>query len=349
MKNRWTLLLFLVFALLIQVLGADYYKALGLNRGASDDQVKRAYRKLALKYHPDKNKGDPEAAKKFAEIGNAYEVLSDSEKRRIYDRHGEEGVKQHAAQGGSGGGGQHDMFSQFFGGGFGFGMGQQDEEPETPKGDSIIVDLEVSVKDLYLGKNLKVARDKNVIKPAKGKRKCNCKNRMVTRQVGPGMFQQYAQQECEECPNVKLTRESDTLTVEVEPGMPDGFEILFFEEGEPIVDGDPGDLKFKIKTAPDQKFQREGNNLYLTYFIDLIDALVGFEHEFEHFDGHPVTLFNKGITIPGQVVTMKGEGMPVHNTHKQFGDLIITYQINFPKKLSESQKQQAKTLLTGTF
>ena len=111
---------------------ADYYKTLGLSRGASDDQIKRAYRKLALKYHPDKNKGDQEAASKFAEIGNAYEVLSDKEKRQIYDRHGEDGVKQHAAQGGrGGGGGAHDMFSQFFGGGFG-GKGRRPLSTRTP-------------------------------------------------------------------------------------------------------------------------------------------------------------------------------------------------------------------------
>eukprot|EP00227_Mantoniella_beaufortii_P010172 CAMPEP_0197588392 /NCGR_PEP_ID=MMETSP1326-20131121/9692_1 /TAXON_ID=1155430 /ORGANISM="Genus nov. species nov., Strain RCC2288" /LENGTH=120 /DNA_ID=CAMNT_0043153217 /DNA_START=102 /DNA_END=460 /DNA_ORIENTATION=- len=111
-----------LLALALQVLGAqDYYKTLGLNRGASEDQIKRSYRKLALKYHPDKNQGNAEAANKFAELGNAYGVLSDADKRQVYDRHGEEGVKQHEAQGGRGGGGgsQQDIFSQFFGGGFG--------------------------------------------------------------------------------------------------------------------------------------------------------------------------------------------------------------------------------------
>jgi len=345
---RWALALVLIMMLVLQVTCVEYYKALGLNRGASDDQIKRAYRKLALKYHPDKNKDDPEAAKKFADIGNAYEVLSDKEKRRIYDRHGEDGLKQHQQQGG--GGGHQDIFSQFFGGGFGFGgTGGQEEEPETPKGDTVVVDLELSVKDLYLGKYLKVIRDKNVIKPAKGTRKCNCKNRMVTRQVGPGMFQQYAQQECEECPNVKFARETDTLTVEVEPGMPDGHEVLFFEEGEPIVDGDPGDLRFKVKTAKDDKFMRDGNNLYMTHNIDLVDSLIGFNHEFVHFDGRHISLSSSGITVPGQVVTIKGEGMPVYNAHKTFGDLVITYQITFPKQLSQAQKQQAKALLKGTF
>ena len=189
----------LLLALTAVASAADYYKTLGLNRGASDDQIKRAYRKLALKYHPDKNPGNEEAARKFADIGNAYEVLSDAEKRQIYDRHGEEGVKQHAAQGGHGGGGfgGGDIFSQFFGHGFG-GFGGGPQEPETPKGDSLVIDLDVSIRDLYLGRIIRVARDKDVIKPAKGTRKCNCKQRTVTRQIGPGMYQQFAKEECEE-------------------------------------------------------------------------------------------------------------------------------------------------------
>jgi len=84
---------------------------------------------------------------------------------------------------------------------------------------------------------------------ARGKRKCNCKQRMVTRQVGPGMFQQYAKEECEQCDNVKMSRDFSTLNVEIDPGMPDGHELLFFEEGEPVIDGDPGDLRMRIKTV----------------------------------------------------------------------------------------------------
>lgn len=276
-------------------------------------------------------------------------MLSDKEKRQIYDRHGEEGVKQHAAQGGrGGGGGQQDLFSQFFGGGFG-GFGGQEPEEETPKGDSFTIDLEVSTKDLYLGKVLKVGRDKDVIKPAKGKRKCNCKQRMVTRQLGPGMFQQYAKEECEECNNVKMAREFDVLSVEIEPGMPDGHELLFFEEGEPVIDGEPGDLRMKIKTATDETFRRDGNDLYMTYYIDLVDALTGFSKEFVHFDGHKVKLERTGITIPGQVQTIAKEGMPLYNAHKKFGNLIITYQVKFPKALNENQKEQVKKLFAGTF
>ena len=327
----------LLLALTAVASAADYYKTLGLNRGASDDQIKRAYRKLALKYHPDKNPGNDEAASKFADIGNAYEVLSDAEKRQIYDRHGEEGVKQHAQQGGRGGGG-----------GFG-GFGGGSEEPETPKGDSFVIDLDVSIRDLYLGRVIRVARDKSVIKPAKGKRKCNCKQRMVTKQIGPGMFQQYAKEECEECPNVKLGRESETIAIEIEPGAPDGHEMLFFEEGEPIVDGEPGDLRVRVRTAKDDRFERHGNDLHMTFRVDLVEALAGFDKAFTHFDGREVRVKRDGITTPGLVETIAKEGMPVHNQHKKFGNLVVTYEVDFPKKLTEKQKGEVKKLFAGTF
>ena len=351
LRARFALFLLIALALVGHAAAAaDYYKTLGLTRGASDDQIKRAYRKLALKYHPDKNPGDEKAANQFAEIGNAYEVLSDSEKRRIYDRHGEEGVKQHAQQGNAGGGGfgGNDIFSQFFGGGFG-GFGGEPQEPETPKGDSVTVDLEVTIRDLYLGKVLNVARDKNVIVPAKGKRKCNCKQRMVTKQIGPGMFQQYAKEECEECPNVKLARESGFLRAEIDPGVPDGHELLFFEEGEPLVDGEPGDLRMRIKTSRDDTFRRDGNDLHMTWRITLVDALVGFDQTFTHFDGRAVALRREGVTTPGLVARVRGEGMPVHNAHKKHGDLIVTYQVDFPTKLDDATREQVKRLFEGAF
>lgn len=134
--------------------GKSYYDILQVSKGASEEQIKRAYRKLALKYHPDKNQGNQEANKKFAEISNAYEVLSDNERRSIYDRYGEEGLKQHAANGGGGGGGMgmnfQDIFSSFFGG------GPMEEEERIVKGDDVIVELDATLEDLYMGGSLKV-------------------------------------------------------------------------------------------------------------------------------------------------------------------------------------------------
>lgn len=137
----------------------NYYDVLEVSKSASEDQIKRAYRKLALKFHPDKNPGNEEATKKFSEISNAYEVLSNQQTRDIYDRHGEEGVKK-AGQGGGGGANfASDIFSNFFGGsGFGFNRFDDEESGEgsIPKGHDVYVDLFVSLEDLYIGKTLRV-------------------------------------------------------------------------------------------------------------------------------------------------------------------------------------------------
>ncbi|CAF2113604.1 unnamed protein product, partial [Brassica napus] len=352
--------------------GKSYYDVLQVPKGASDEQIKRAYRKLALKYHPDKNQGNEEATRKFAEINNAYEVLSDEEKREVYNRYGEEGLKQHAANGGRGGGGgmnMQDIFSQFFGGG-----GSMEEEEKVVKGDDVIVELEATLEDLYMGGSMKVWREKNVIKPAPGKRNCNCRDEVYHRQIGPGMFQQMTEQVCDKCPNVKFEREGYFVTVDIEKGMKDGEEVSFYEDGEPILDGDPGDLKFRIKTAPHARFRRDGNDLHMNVNITLVEALVGFEKSFKHLDEHEVDISSKvtltfstislefdlddlmancglniicvkqGITKPKEVKKFKGEGMPLHYSTKK-GSLFVTFEVLFPSSLTEDQKKKIKEVL----
>ncbi|KAF4364532.1 dnaJ protein ERDJ3B [Cannabis sativa] len=345
MARRSSKLLFLFCALcyvLAVIAGKSYYDILQVPKGASDDQIKRAYRKLALKYHPDKNPGNEEANKRFAEINNAYEVLSDSEKRGIYDRYGEEGLKQHAASGGGRGGGMgvniNDIFSNFFGGG-----GGGEEEDRVVKGDDVIVDLEATLEDLYMGGSLKVWREKNVIKPAPGKRRCNCRNEVYHRQIGPGMFQQMTEQVCEQCQNVKFEREGYFVTVDIEKGMQDGQEVLFYEDGEPIIDGEAGDLKFRIHTAKHDRFKRVGNDLHATVTITLVQALVGFEKTLKHLDDHLVNISSKGITKPKEVRKFKGEGMPLHFSTKK-GDLFVTFEVLFPTSLTEDQKTKIKEI-----
>lgn len=336
---KFLLLVCVLSSLTLSVLaGKSYYDILQIAKGSTEDQIKRAYRKLALKYHPDKNQGNEEANKKFAEINNAYEVLSDRDKRNIYDRYGEEGLKQHAAQGGGGRGGgmnMQDIFSSFFGG------GEPEEEDKVVKGDDVIVDLDASLEDLYMGGTLKVWREKNVLKPAPGKRRCNCRNEVYHRQIGPGMFQQMTEQVCEQCPNVKYEREGYFITVDIEKGMQDGQEVSFYEDGEPIIDGEAGDLKFKIRTAPHDIFKREGNDLHTTVSISLVQALVGFEKNIKHLDEHLVEIGSKKITKPKEVRKFKGEGMPLHISSKK-GDLYVTFEVLFPSSLTEDQKTKIK-------
>ncbi|KAK4412443.1 DnaJ protein ERDJ3B [Sesamum alatum] len=323
----------------------SYYDFLQVPRGASDEQIKRAYRKLALKYHPDKNQGNEETNKKFAEINNAYEVLSDSEKRGIYDRYGEEGLKQHAANGGRGGGGMNiqDIFSSTI-----LPVSLAEVPWKKKRGllkvMTLIVELDATLEDLYMGGSLKVWRVKNVIKPAPGKRRCNCRNEVYHKQIGPGMFQQMTEQVCEQCPNVKYEREGDFITVDIEKGMQDGQEVVFYEDGEPIIDGEAGDLKFRIRTAPHDRFRREGNDLHTTVTITLVQALVGFEKTIKHLDEHLVDISSKGITKPKEVRKFKGEGMPLHYSNKK-GDLYVTFEILFPTSLTEDQKTKIKDVL----
>lgn len=331
--------------------GKDYYEILQVSKHATDAQIKRSYRKLALQYHPDKVQGGDEekkaAEKKFGEISHAYEVLSDAEKRQIYDNYGEEGIKQHAGQQAQGqrGGGGGNIFDFFFGGGF--GGGQEEEEERVQKGHSINIDLYVSLAHLYVGKEIKFTRDKAVVKPAAGTRKCKCKNKLVTRQLGPGMFQQYHQQVCEDCPNVKLERDQEIMTVHVEPGMVDGQVITFFEEGEPMIDGEPGDLRFVIRAIPSRRWERRGKDLLINETITLLDALTGFTRTIKHLDGHEVTLSSAGITKPGDWQHIIGEGMPIHNQERK-GDLWVQYTVAFPTHLSETQKADLRVLLSAT-
>ncbi|CAL4963792.1 unnamed protein product [Urochloa decumbens] len=295
----------------------SYYDILQVSKDASEAQIKRAYRKLALKYHPDKNPNNEEADKRFAEINNAYEVLTDQEKRKVYDWYGEDGLKQFQGTR-SGGGGGHAMnvehvFSNLFGGG-----GMEKEEEQIIKGDDVIVELDVSLEDLYMGGSVKIWRENNVIKPAPGNRRCKCRNEIRQREIAPGMFYQISEPVCETCPNVKYVRECDFIIVDIEKGMQDGQEILFNEDGEPKIDGEPGDLK--------------------------LEALIGFKKNFNHLDNHSVEIGTKGITKPKEVRKLKGEGMPLYQSTKK-GDLYITFDVAFPEGLTDDQK----TKLTRIF
>ncbi|KAK7112279.1 dnaJ homolog subfamily B member 11-like [Littorina saxatilis] len=324
--------------LFVHILGGrDFYKILGVSKNADIKQIKRQYRKLAKEHHPDKNKDDPEAAERFQDLGAAYEVLSDEEKRKVYDRHGEEGLKQ----GDMGG----DPFSSFFGD-FGFGFGGNQRDQETPRGGDIVMDLDVTLEELYNGDFVEVLRYKPVAKPAKGKRKCNCRMETVTQQLGPGRFQMSQQQVCDECPNVKFVPEEKMLELEIEPGMRDGQEYPFVAEGEPHLDGEPGDLRFIIRQVKHPRFERKGDDLYANVTVSLQDALIGFEMDIAHLDGHKVHIVRDKITWPGARMRKANEGMPNYENNNFKGSLFITFDIDFPKgSLTEEDKEGLKAIL----
>ncbi|GMS84425.1 hypothetical protein PENTCL1PPCAC_6600, partial [Pristionchus entomophagus] len=320
--------------------GRDFYKILGVSRNANANAIKKAYRAKAKELHPDKHHGDEGAHEKFQDLGAAYEVLSDKEKRAIYDRSGEEGVNKM----GNGGGGGHDPFSSFFGDFFGGGGGERDER--IPRGADVVVDLWVSLEELYSGHFVEVKRKKAVYKAASGNRQCNCRHEMRTEQMGMGRFQMYQVKVCDECPNVKLTQETRTLEVEVESGADDGDEQVFVGEGEPHIDGEPGDLKFRVRTQKHPRFERKGDDLYTNVTVSLQDALVGFSMEIDHLDGHKVQVVREKVTWPGARIKKKEEGMPNKEDSNTKGSLYITFDVQFPKgELSQIQKDSIMEIL----
>jgi len=361
--------LLLLAILLPLALCGDFYELLGVPRDASESQIKKAYRKLSLKYHPDKDPSD-EAKKKFTEVSNAYEVLGDEEKRRIYDQYGEEGLKQ---------GGQQnfhnpfDIFSSFGGGGFNFRSNQGGGQMQN-KGPDLEIELEVTLKDLYLGKIFDVAHRKQTLchkcrgtgaKKASDVTTCSgCKGtgmKIKVQQLGPGFVQQ-TQTVCDECggkgkkvtstcPHCggkKVEVGEESLMVALERGMKDGEKIVFSQQSDEAPDTTPGDLIFKIVTVPHKRFVRKGDDLHFSMTISLLEALVGFSKKIKHLDGHTVDVIRTEVTRPGQVITIDGEGMPVHNYPSQTGNLHIEFTVKFPSSLTEEQKEGFKTLLSGS-
>ncbi|XP_060566807.1 dnaJ homolog subfamily B member 11-like [Ruditapes philippinarum] len=329
-----------LFVIFVQIMaGRDFYKILGVSKRATTNEIKKAYRKLAKEMHPDKNRGDPDAEQRFQDLGAAYEALSDSDKRKVYDKHGEEGLGKSNMDGG-------DVFSSFFGGDFGFFGGGHHEDNDSPKGGDVVMDLEVTLEELYAGNFIEVLRYKSVAKPAKGTRKCNCRTEMVTTQLGPGRFQMQQQQVCDDCPNVKFVPEEKMLEIEIEPGMRDGQEYPFVAEGEPHIDGDPGDLRFKIKQQKHARFERRGDDLYTNVTITLVDAMIGFEMDIPHLDGHTVHIVRDKITWPGAKMRKPHEGMPNYDNNNVKGNLFLTFDIDFPKgTLTEEQREALRKLL----
>lgn len=341
----WNVCLLLLQLSLAVLAGRDFYKILGVPRDATTNQIKKAYRKLAMQYHPDKNIDDPEASEKFQDLGAAYEVLSDEDQRKTYDARGEEGLKD------MGHGHHGDPFSSFFGDfNFAFGgNGGQRRGQDIPRGDDITVDLDVTLEELYTGNFVEVVRYKPVATEAPGTRKCNCRQEMQTVQLGPGRFQMTQKEVCDACPNVRFVSEEKLLEIEIEPGMRDGQEYPFVAEGEPHIDGEPGDLRFQIIALKHAIFERKGDDLYTNITISLVDALTGFEMDIKHLDGHKVHIMRDKVTWPGAKMRKKGEGMPNYDNNNVKGTLIVTFDVDFPKgDMTQEQKDSLQSLLKQT-
>ena len=247
---------------------SKYYEVLGVEKNATPDAIKKAYRKLAVKNHPDKG-GDPQV---FQEIQEAFDVLGDERKRELYDQGGEEAV-----EGGDGGGGPADIFDVLNGRRRGGGGGSR-----TKKGENMVHPLKVTLEQIYKGSARTLRLTRKVIDKQKGVEQCSsCGGRGVkiqTIRMGP-MIQQV-QQACDECGGkgvmYKQNKVQETLEVHVPKGAPDGHKMHFSEKADEIPDGDAGDVVFVLQEQPHAEYKRKGDDLYIERSISLTEALCGF-------------------------------------------------------------------------
>lgn len=324
----------------------DFYKLLGIDKSASERDIKRAYRLLSKKYHPDKNPGDETAKQKFVEVAEAYEALSDAESRKIYDQYGHEGLKQR--QQGGGGGGHHDpfdLFSRFFGGGGHFG-----HQPGQRRGPDMEVRVGVPLRDFYTGHSTEFQLEKQQIceecegsGSADGEvdtcRHCGGHGIVVKKhQLAPGIFQQVQVQcehcggqgkiikhKCPVCSGGKVVRKVSTFQLVIEKGAPKGQRIKYENDADESPDWVAGDLHVTlVEKDPDLEednegrvdgtfFRRKGDDLYWKEVLSLREAWMGsWSRNITHLDGHVVHLGkDRGHVIqPGQVERVTGEGMP---------------------------------------
>ncbi|KAF2754254.1 DnaJ-domain-containing protein [Pseudovirgaria hyperparasitica] len=342
-----------------------FYTTLGVSPNATEQEMKSAYKKGALRYHPDKNKDNPDAAEKFKELSHAYEILSDPQKREIYDQYGEEGLEGGA--GGPGGGmAAEDLFAHFFGGGGGgggpfgnmFGGGMREQGPKKAR--TIAHVHKVSLEDVYKGKVSKLALQKSVICPKcdgrGGKegavKKCaGCDGRgmkTMMRQMGP-MVQRFQtvcndcqgegetmrdRDRCKQCNGKKTIIERKVLHVHVDKGVRSGTKIEFRGEGDQMPGVEPGDVVFEIEQKPHSRFQRKEDDLFYHAEVDLLTALAGGYIHIEHLDERWLTveIIPGEIISPGKLKCIPGQGMPSYR-HHDFGNLYIQFDVRFPERL----------------
>ncbi|KAE8376700.1 hypothetical protein BDV26DRAFT_230027 [Aspergillus bertholletiae] len=335
-----------------------FYDVLGVASTATEAQLKTAYKKGALKYHPDKNANNPEAAEKFKELSRAYETLSDPQKRSLYDQLGEEGLEN---GGGAGGMGAEDLFAQFFGGGGGFGgmFGGGMREQGPKKARTIHHVHKVNLEDIYRGKVSKLALQKSVICPGcdgRGGKEgavkscggCNGTGmKTMMRQMGP-MIQRFQtvcpdcsgegetireRDRCKRCSGKKTVVERKVLHVHVDKGVKNGHKIEFRGEGDQMPGVLPGDVVFEIEQKPHPRFQRKDDDLFYHAEIDLLTALAGGNINIEHLDDRwlTVNIAPGEVITPGAIKMIKGQGMPSFR-HHDFGNLYIQFDVKFPEK-----------------
>ena len=351
----------------------DYYEVLGVSKGASDDEIKKAYKKQARKYHPDLNPDNKEAEEKFKEVNEAYEVLSDSTKKARYDQYGHAGVDPNFGAGGFGGGFDGnfdfgdlgDIFGSFFGGGFG-GGGRRSNPNAPQRGESIRLSLAITFEEAAFGceKDVTVERMEqcgtchgNGCAPGTTPEVCpDCHGSgqvQVRRQTPMGVFAttspcgrcggkgKIIHQPCTDCKGSGSVRKRKTIKASIPAGIDNGQTISIRGQGHAGKNGGPaGDLLITITVKPHELFRREGTSILCDAPITFAQAVLGAELEIPTIDGKVKYELPEG-TQTGTTFRLKGKGIPSINGRGR-GDQYVTVYIETPKNLNKEQKEALK-------
>jgi molecular chaperone DnaJ len=353
----------------------DLYEVLGVSRTASDDEIKKAYRQLSKKHHPDLNRNDPKAEGKFKEINAAYEVLGDKQKRAQYDQFGAASFGNGGGGGGGfggggfdfsgfqGAGGFADIFESFFGGGH-----TSQRRSRNYRGQDLEVIMTIDFKEAIFGADKVISINKEVTcdhcagKGAeKGSKIVDCpecrgagevtavKNTLLgqirtsvtcPKCSGEG---QIPEKPCPVCHGNGIVRSSEKITIRIPAGVSDGTTLRLTGKGGAGQKGhDAGDLYVQIKVKPSLEFQRKGDNIYTEKTIHVLQAILGDEIEVETVHG-PTRLEIPAGTQSGQTFRIKGKGAPKLNS-STLGDHMVTVQVEIPKKLMNSEMEHYKEL-----
>ena len=344
----------------------DYYEILGVSKSSSEAEIKKAYRKLAIKYHPDKNPDDKEAEEKFKEAAEAYEVLSNPEKKQRYDQFGHAGVGG-AAGGGFGGGGMNmdDIFSQFgdiFGGAFGgaFGGGGGGRGRRVRKGSNLRVRVKMSLEDIVNGVEKKIKVTKLVNAEGVTFKTCTACNGtgQVTRIANTILGQMQTSSPCTTCggdgkmidkkpegANADgLVKKEEVITIDIPAGVEDGMQLSVTGKGNAgPKDGIAGDLIVLIEEIPHETIKRDGTNLLYDLYLNFADAALGTEAEIQTISGKVKIKIDPG-TQSGKVLRLKGKGIPNIQGYGGKGDFLIYVNVWTPQKLSKDEKAALEKL-----
>jgi molecular chaperone DnaJ len=339
----------------------DYYKILGIERGASDDDIKRAYRKMAKKYHPDANPNNPEAEAKFKEAAEAYETLSDSQKRSNYDRFGSSG-NPFGGGGGSGFGySMDDIFSQF-GDIFGDTFGRRSQQ-RTQRGSDLRIKVDLNIQDILNGVNKKIRyKRQNACQSCKGEGGTDVRNcipcngtgrRTVVQNTPFGQIRQetgcpdcnssgrQVSNKCHECKGQGTIVKEEIADVDIPAGVTKGMQLNLRGYGNHIRGGVPGDLHIVIDEIKEFYFRREDNNLIVEKEISIMDAILGADLLVKTPHGDLPLTIDPG-TQHGRKIRISGRGIPDMNLG--LGDLFVIVNIKIPKEISQDEKEIVESL-----